>query len=340
MVFPGESWKIKTPESEGIDSGKLEQALKYLKEHSDVYGLEEAVLIRNGYLIWSGDRIDRQHRVWSVSKTFTSTVLGILCDLGICSIDTTVARFIPELLTWYPEVTFRHLVTMTSGYKAAEASCSSSKTPLEWQKPDHKPGEVYFYNNDGMHLLACALTCAAGEPIRKIFQRYVADRIGITDWQWGTLGEFGGRTVHGGTDNLGCGISITAKDLARFGHLFLNGGCWKESQVLSSFWVNQATAVQVSPALKNLPYKQDNEFTGSGVYGFNWWVNGCKASRQRLMPDAPPKTFFASGAHHNKCYVVPEWNLVFVRMGTGDSLKKGHEVYNRFFDKLKKAVHE
>lgn len=54
---------------------------------------------------------------------------------------------------------------------------------------------------------------------------------------------------------------------------------------------------------------------GRGVYGFNWWVNGVGADRRRKWPAAPPWTFAASGFNNNKCFVVPEWQRVIVRLG-------------------------
>jgi hypothetical protein len=78
---------------------------------------------------------------------------------------------------------------------------------------------------------------------------------------------------------------------------------------------------------------------GAGVYGYNWWVNGLRANHTRLLPDAPPGTFFASGLHHNLCIVIPEWEMVIVRQGTDGNPPDGtHAVLNSFLRRLSMAV--
>ena len=66
IVFPGADWEERTPESQGVDSAKLNEALNYLKSKSGSYGIREVVVIRNGYMIWKGNNIDNQHSTWSV----------------------------------------------------------------------------------------------------------------------------------------------------------------------------------------------------------------------------------------------------------------------------------
>src|SRR3972149_8562688 len=80
MVFPGEDWREAKPESQGIDSEKMKEAVSYLAENSGPDGVKELVIIRNGYMIHKGTDIDKVHGVWSLTKSFTSTVLGLLID--------------------------------------------------------------------------------------------------------------------------------------------------------------------------------------------------------------------------------------------------------------------
>ena len=83
---------------------------------------------------------------------------------------------------------------------------------------------------------------------------------------------------------------------------------------------------------------------GSGVYGFNWWVNGIQPNGERLWPDAPPRTYYANGLHNNVCIVVPEWNLVLARTngggknGSANTPAKVDEVWSGFFGRLAPAI--
>ncbi len=121
-AFPGAAWDEATPESQGIDSAKLQAAVDYLRDHVGRNGVERLVVIRNGRLIWKGPEFDRPQRVWSVTKAFTSTANGLLIEDGKCTLETLAKDYNPELAEYYPHVTLRHLATMTSGYDGAGGS--------------------------------------------------------------------------------------------------------------------------------------------------------------------------------------------------------------------------
>jgi CubicO group peptidase (beta-lactamase class C family) len=193
MAFPGRDWDEATPASQALDGTKLAAAVDYLKANSGRDGVRELVIVRHGRLVWKGAGIDKVHGVWSCTKSFTSTVLGLLIEDGKCSLDTKVADVLPEMKAHYPEVTLRHLTTMTSGYRAVgDVTTGSykhgpSKTPFV-PHPEPlftPPGSQYAYWDSAMNMFALALTRLAGEPIEAYFKRRVADVIGLGKWDWG-----------------------------------------------------------------------------------------------------------------------------------------------------------
>jgi len=118
LVFPGVRWEEATAESQGVDGKTLDEAANLLARTVGRNGSHELLIIRNGRIIWNGDNIDHRHGVWSVTKSFTSTVLGLLVADGKCTLDTRVAEVLPALRAHYPDMTLRHLASMTSGYRA------------------------------------------------------------------------------------------------------------------------------------------------------------------------------------------------------------------------------
>ena len=158
----------------------------------------------------------------------------------------------------------------------------------------------------------------------------------MTRWRWTSNDTPTGRVL-----SWTGGIRTSSRELARFGHLFLNRGNWDGRQLISSSWVDQATTVQVPSTIPNdvLPRSR-----GAGVYGFNWWVNGIKPDGQRLWPGAPPRTYYANGLHNNVCIVVPEWRMVIAR--TNGARKDGSvgtpanvdEIWSEFFSRLAEAI--
>jgi hypothetical protein len=135
------------------------------------------------------------------------------------------------------------------------------------------------------------------------------------------------------------GLWINADALARFGHLFLNRGNWNGEQIISEGWIEQATVNQV-PA--SIPLYDDYGATrvGAGRNGYNWWVNGAGKNGKLLWPHAPPGTYAAVGAHNNWCWVIPEWDMVIVRIGRDNPHYVGNfdKRYETFFTILSQAI--
>jgi len=80
----------------------------------------------------------------------------------------------------------------------------------------------------------------------------------------------------------------------------------------------------------------ESDIDGRGVYGFNWWRNGLKPDGSRKFPAAPQGMFWASGHNNNKCFVIPEWDMVIVRLGLDGKAKD--DVWNGFFAKVAEAI--
>jgi CubicO group peptidase (beta-lactamase class C family) len=347
LAYPGRDWEEATPESQGVDSAKLNAAIEYLASNSGHDGVKELVVIRNGRMIHRGKSIDKQHGVWSVTKSFTSTVLGLLIDDGKCTLNTPACDYTAEMAQSYPEVTLRHFTTMTSGYRAVGDRRRGgyrhgpSRTPfLPSPSPLYAPpGSRYAYWDSAMNQFANALTRIAGEPIEDLFKRRVADPIGMDcdKWDWGDFGEVNGTVVNGGAGNANRHVRISARELARLGLLFLNRGNWNGRQLISASWIDQATKVQV-PA--SLPWGHPKSgIDGRGVYGFNWWINGVKASGTQKWPGASARTYAAVGHNNNYVFVVPEWNVVIVRLGLdGRSKDITDETLGAFLRKVGEAL--
>ena len=320
MEFPEGDWLERTPESQGIDPVKLDQALSYLSSQCGEHKTDQTLLICNGYMIWRGNDIDNMHNVWSCSKSFTSTVLGLLIDGEKCELETLARDYVPGLRHQYPDVNLGHFATMTSGYDAVGGD--QSGTPYQPDTPLFEPGSMYKYHDCAMNQFANVLTRIGVEPVEDLFRRKIADPIGMdpSHWDWQDWGTMDGLLVNGGAGNKSKGIHISARELARFGHLFLNLGNWDGKQLISSEWVDKATTVQVE---RVLPAYNTSNNRGPGSYGFNWWVNGIGPDGVRKWPSTPPDTYAALGHNNNVCLVIPAWKMVIVRLGMDGNIPDG-----------------
>ena len=183
MAFPGKDWEEAPPESQGIDSTRLNATVSYLKNNSGRDGVKELVIIRNGYMVFKGTNIDKVHGVWSLTKSFTSTVLGLLIDDGRATLDTRAKDYVSGMAATYPTVTLRHFTTMTSGYYAvgdeSRGSYKHGPSPTPFEPADKPlftpPGSKYAYWDSAMNQFANVLTRVAGEPIEALFKRKIAE---------------------------------------------------------------------------------------------------------------------------------------------------------------------
>ncbi len=301
---------------------KLQAALAYLESECGKDGIKKVVVLRDGATVFEGTESKVVQNVWSCTKSFTSTVLGLLIAEGKCSPDDKVSDLLPELKEHYSGITFRHLATHTSGYKAAGDDAAGghgqSSTPFQPSpEPLFAPGSGFRYWDSAMNLFAKALTVVAGEPLESYFKRKVAEPVGMDDsgWDWKDFGETDGVTVNGGAGNKARGIYISATEMAKFGQLFLNKGEWNGREILPEVWIKEATSPQIGKFIPG-----DNT-----PYGFNWWTSG-------VFPDAPEGTFAARGFNNNICLVIPEKNLVVVRLGLDGNVD--NEKWNRFIQLL------
>lgn len=339
VVFPEANWEIRVPGELGVNAQKMEEALEYLASECGEDGLEEVFIAKRGYVIYQGDSIHKKHNIYSSSKSFTSTVLGLLGDFDRAHTYTRAADIDPELTERYADVELRHFASMTSGYSAKggsrwnEPSADWSWTPYESDTPLFEPGTEFAYWDEAQMMFGRLLTKTAQKPLKELFDEHIGQAIGMGDYAWITEG-----TVDQIPINNGCtGVMINAEQLARFGHLYLNEGHWNGKQLLSRYWIKRATSNQVHTDI--VADTDRKNVDGRGCYGYNWWVNGRMPSGKYHMPDAPKSLYYASGLHNNMCFVIPEWDMVFVRRGEDGNPSKGKPfVYNEFFKRLALAI--
>jgi CubicO group peptidase (beta-lactamase class C family) len=359
MVFPDKEWEQATPESQEVDSSILNQAIDYLHANSGGVGAAEAVIVRNGYIIWKGSDAESYHFICSGTKTFTTTVLGLLIQDGIISsVDDRAVDYLPSLDDAYPQyadITFRHLASMTSGYDSIKGDSwrlyRQERYDEHYQcvltyttpgQPLFHPGKSFKYHDPAIHMLGYILTRVSGRTLRDIFGERIADPIGITRWNWpdyGTREGLNGVVLNNpaGTPyaKVQGGIVITPMHLARYGHLYLNKGNWNGQQLIDASWIDEATTSQVP---NNIDYI--GGLDRRGQFGFMWWTNGTGPDGKRPWPSAPPGSYTLHGAGRNFCFVIPEWDMVLVRMSpmSKSPMSNDDHVWNEFFKRLSTAL--
>ena len=305
-----------TPEQQGIDSAAVADFVAALDtEIEDVHGL---MVLRHGHVVaegwWAPYRPEFIHTLFSLSKSFASTGVGLAIAEGHLSVHDPVISFFPDAVpeepTWQLEaMRVSDLLTMSTGHIGEDLRAFSfdSTSPL----PEaflhlpvaHKPGTHFNYNTPATYMLSAIVHKLTGESLLDYLRPRLLDPLGIVDATWSTDAE---GVAHGGF-----GLSITTESIARFGQLYLQQGMWEGEQLLPAEWVQQATARQTSNGSNpDSPWDQG--------YGYQFWRNRHGAYR-------------ASGLAGQLALVMPEQDTV-VAITAGTSQIR--DIFDLVWDRL------
>jgi CubicO group peptidase (beta-lactamase class C family) len=299
-----------------IDKRKLDDAIRIAFTEPRRYKKQRTravVVIYDGQLV--GEKyapgFDQNMKMygWSIAKSFTSAMIGILVKQGKLNIIEPAP--VPE---WSDpndlrhEITIQNLLQQSSGLSFKEIyTRSSDVTKMLFRYGDmaayatshklaHKPGTVFNYSGGNSNILSRIIRQTVGEkdypgfPYSKLFHK-----IGMNQ----TLFEPDASGTYVGSSY----INATARDYARFGLLYYNNGIWNAEQILPENWVQQT----VSPAPAN----------SLKTYGYQFWLNGFdkKNPSKRKNPDVPGDMFYCDGFGFEMIYIIPSKKLVVVRLG-------------------------
>lgn len=282
-----------TPGQQQVDARGVLDLLDALARH-DVE-LHSLMVLRHGHVVaegwWAPYSAERVHLLYSLSKSFTSTAVGLAVAEGLLDLDDTVLSHFPELDAEITDprsraIRVRHVAAMASGHTEETLDRAMAVDPVDVLRgflltpPDREPGSVFAYNQPCTFSLARIVQRRAGARLTEYLRPRLLDPLGIGAVGW----------LDHGDDELGfSGLHARTEDIARLGQLYLQRGRWDGRPLLEESWVEQATASHVATDA------EPNPDWGQG-YGFQFW-----RSRHGYRGD---------GAYGQLCLVLPEHDLV------------------------------
>jgi CubicO group peptidase (beta-lactamase class C family) len=316
-AVPGAEWETADPASVGFDPAKLDE----LSAAAEAGGSNCLVVVRDGKIVeedYYGDKTaESAQEVFSATKSYTSTLVGIAQDEGLLDIDDPASDYIDEWKGTPSEaVTIRNLLSNDSGrfyeyetdyFKMAAAAPDKTQFAIDLTQAD-PPGTVWEYNNSAIQTLDRVLTKATGMSPTDYAAEKLLGPIGMSD---STMTK-----DPAGNTRTFMGLQSTCRDMARFGVLMLNEGNWDGEQIVSESWVDDA-AGQASQDL-------------NGSYGYLWWLNrmgvqegsdqatggagGSEPTVGQMVPGAPDDVYWALGAGGQYIAIHPTSGIVAVRL--------------------------
>jgi CubicO group peptidase (beta-lactamase class C family) len=306
-----------TPEAQGVSSKAISEFVE-AADHK-INTMHSFMLVRHGQVIaeawWKPEAADKPHVLWSLSKSFNSTAVGLAIEEGKLSLDDHVLKFFPADAPADPSdnlkaMTVRDLLTMSCGHETEAKAGSdgpSVKTFLAQPVP-HKPGTHFQYNTMGSYTLSAIVTKATGQTSLEFLKPRLFEPLGIQHPEWDASTE--------GNSLGGYGLKLCTEDIAKFGQLYLQKGKWNGKQLIPEKWIAEATSKQV-PNDQEKHAKMGADWQQG--YGFQFW---------RCTHNA----FRGDGAKGQFCVVMPEQDaVVAITSETGDLQGELNLVWDHIF---------
>jgi CubicO group peptidase (beta-lactamase class C family) len=293
--WPTTEWQTSSPEAQGMDSQKLAEMLKAINDEK--LNLHSLLIIRNGYLVsenyFGKYQADTRHELYSVTKSFIATLIGIALDKGyLKGTDQRVVDFFPEQTFANPDerksaMTLDDTLTMRTGldWTEGDRAYRSLYVSPDWVKymldepMVTAPGSQFNYCSGCSHLLSAILQETTEMNPRDFAEQYLFKPLGMTNLRWDTNGD--------GTPIGGWGLWLTPRDMAKLGYLYLRHGEWNGQPIVSAQWVENAT-------------RTHTETGGDLGYGYQWWT----------YPSL--EAYTALGLGGQTIFVIPELDLIVV----------------------------
>lgn len=306
-----------TPEKQGVStSGILNFLTEVEKSNIEFHSI---MIVRHGHVVaegwWAPYAASLKHTLYSLSKSFTSTAVGLAIGEGKFTVEDNVLSFFPNDIPAAVNDNLRamkikHLLTMSSGHAKDTIQSMRASTTDTWVKTflsqpvDHEPGTFFLYNTGATYMLSAIVQKTTGQPLIKYLRPRLFDPLGIEGEDW----EMDPHGINTG----GYGLRVRTEDIAKFGQLYLQKGKWNGEQILPRDWVAQATKTQIVSASSNpkRPLEQDDWAQG---YGYQFWR--CR-----------PGGYRADGAFGQFSMVMPEYDAVIAITSESFSMQKSMDL--------------
>jgi CubicO group peptidase (beta-lactamase class C family) len=255
--FPGASWETPSPDA---PEGWSAERLRIVEERLQATKPTAVMVVHDGRVVVAWGDIARTVNIRSVRNSMLSALYGVAVAEGRIDLRRTLAGVgihdnEPRLTSEEKEATVRDLLMSRSGIYHGAVFDTSGLSTARPARGSYLPGAFWYYNNWDFNALGTIYTRLMGESIFEAFERRIARLIGMEDFRGSRDGHLIYESV---SQHPVYAMLLSARDLARFGLLYLNDGRWAGKQVVPSSWVKEST-------------KRWSDASNGLGYGYMWW---------------------------------------------------------------------
>lgn len=317
--FPVDTNRNPLPPAIGVTGDTFLETAAYL-QRTYTTGL---LVLQNDTITYEryfrGHTAETPQIVWSVSKSFLSTLIGIAVAEGhIKSLEQPVEEYASELTdSGYGGVRIKDVLQMSSGVAFNEDYADFWSDINRWGRAfawgssqdafaatlvrEHQPGTYHHYVSIDTHVLGMVLTAATGRTITDYATEKLWTPLGMEHDSYWLTDDYGTEMALGG-------LNTTVRSCAKLGSLVAHGGNWRGRQIVPEAWVKASTTPD-APHL--VPGRRANSAHDLG-YGYQWWI-----------PESEEGEFLAVGVYNQFIYINPTHNTVIVKHSANPNFTKG-----------------
>ena len=297
-AWPGAQWSVaRDPEARGWSKAKLDAA----RRQSEEVGSDAVMIVAGGEVIAQWGEVERRYKCHSIRKSLLSALIGLQVESGALDLGKTLAELgIDDREGLAPRekaAKVLDLLMARSGVYHPTGYETEYMRNLKPARHAQGPGTWWCYNNWDFNALGTIFEQAAGRGIFEEFRDHIAAPIGMQDFRYDDTRRDGEYVRFETSVHPAYPFRLSARDLARFGLLYLRGGRWQDRQVIPAKWVRMSVR----------SYSHAGE---RGGYGYMWWVADGDVHFPQMA--VPPGTYSARGAGGHYVVVVPSQDLVVV----------------------------
>ncbi len=297
-----ESLPRSVPEAEGVSSKAiitfLDSAATSNQEFHSFMFLRHGKVVAEGW--WNPFRPDLKHTLYSASKSFTSTAIGLAIKEKRLSIDDKVISFFPESLPdtvspFLAELKIKDLLSMSTGQRRESSTMTAGWVKAYLETPvTIEPGTIYRYSSMASFMLSAIVQKVTGEKVIDYLTPRLFNPLGIEGADWETNPD--------GINTGGWGLRLKTEDLAKFGQFYLQKGNWNGKQILPEKWVEEATSLKIYQNPDISLSKRDSSNDSMQGYCYQFWrarhnsymANGAFGQFILIMPDKDAVVIFTA----------------------------------------------
>ncbi len=294
-TYPRESWqRLDAPQKHGWSRDRLKAA----RDYSGTISTAAVMIVVDGQVLDEWGEVAKRYNVHSIRKSLLSALYGIHVREGRLSLNKTLEKLgiddnEPSLTSEEKQAKIGDLIKARSGvYHPALYETPSMKAARP-ERGSHPPDTFWYYNNWDFNVLGTVFERETKCNLFREFKARIADPVGMQDFKVEHC------SYVTGPDSVypAYPFHMTARDMARFGLLFLRGGTWRDEQVISSDWIVESTTSYSAAGPR-------------GGYGYLWWI----AIEGKHLPgvNLPDGSYAARGAGGHCILVVPPLDTVIV----------------------------